>query len=390
MFLDREVTRLISELDGGNLQTTTPRNHSRTRSLIQGSGRNRNNLETTQGDTHELKSFQESVERSFTGSLLDVKVNLEPFIPFAQFSDEGSVSLSQRLSRLPKPMRELAKAEARLSKARVNKKVPVFLFAKNSKGEEIFLSRFLSRNVVTGLTKAQKEPKPRVESGKPAEAKRRMSKLPKLSLGFKNEKWDQVEGEDEGENDVESGRGYETRDGRDVLDVEDPGDGGVKADREKEETAQGKRPNEESRANGISGTEGQGKEEGVGQVKDESIVSNGSKAPEILNIPLFELEDTLYNKAAHLVSLSPRDDFKDKNRVILSTQEFVDLRSVSKIQSAFTLCNFFQAIDNDLRVFNVRNSIIIGTDKSYVLSAYLLRICGQYFLNLDLKLSGHK
>ena len=79
------------------------------------------------------------------------------------------------------------------------------------------------------------------------------------------------------------------------------------------------------------------------------------------------------------MSLKGKNNFLTSQNILLTSQEFVDLDSGSEFQTSFTLWNWFQAIDNDLRVEGVVNMVVIGVDFAYKKTSFLLRICKKIF-----------
>lgn len=99
----------------------------------------------------------------------------------------------------------------------------------------------------------------------------------------------------------------------------------------------------------------------------------------LLCVEGLSLDQTLYNEAAHLASLGSVDEFLDSQGILLATQEFADLGLGAEHQAAFTLWNWFSAIDNDLMLEGISNFVVLGLDFSLQKTSFLLRICTNNF-----------
>lgn len=134
--------------------------------------------------------------------------------------------------------------------------------------------------------------------------------------------------------------------------------------------------------------EGQGEREGSGDNKgiqetnilkeNEEIEVNKEASAISSNIfPLLnmELNNDCYKKVSHLVSLVKTDHILSQQNIILSSQDFFNFQKGSLLQHAITLCNWFQAIDNDLVKSNhITNLVLFAQNKSKCFTSYVMRI----------------
>jgi hypothetical protein len=95
----------------------------------------------------------------------------------------------------------------------------------------------------------------------------------------------------------------------------------------------------------------------------------------IFPLPNMELNNDSYNKVSHLISLVKIDPLLSQQNIILSSQDFFNFQKGSLLQHSITLCNWFQAIDNDLVKNNhITNLILLVQNKSKCITSYVMRI----------------